>query len=75
MKLRTKIFLSIIVGFFAMVLYSSPMWWGVLFSPITRQLTTSESTEEISGGVCWEADGTVVRLKSLDLLLALFHIS
>ena len=73
MKLRTKIALSVLVGFFAMLLYSSPMWWGVLFSPITRQLTTGELTEET--GFQWEADGAVVRLKSLDMLLSFFHIS
>ncbi len=75
MKLRTKIALSAIVGLFAMLLYSSPMWWGVLFSPIAQPLSTGELTEETSGGVRWETDGTVFRFKSLDLLLSLFHIS
>lgn len=75
MKLRTKIALSAIVGLFAMLLYSSPMWWGVLFSPIAQPLSTGKLTEETSGGVRWETDGTVFRFKSLDLLLSLFHIS
>lgn len=75
MKLRTKIALSAVVGLFAMLLYSSPMWWGVLFSPIAQPMTTGELTEEASGGIRWESDGTVFRFKSLDLLLSLFHIS
>lgn len=75
MKLRTKIILSVAVGLFAMLLYSSPMWWGVLFSPITGQLTTAELTEETSGGICWETGDIVVRFRSLDLLLAFFHLS
>lgn len=75
MKLRTKIILSVVAGFLAMLLYSSPMWWGVLFSPITEQLTTAELTGETSGGLCWEAGDTVVRLRSLDFLLSLFHLS
>ena len=73
MKLRNKIFLSALVGLFAMLLYSKPMWWGVLFSPITQPLTTAESTEAADEGVCWEADGTVLRFKSLDLLLSFLH--
>lgn len=75
MKLRTKIALSVLVGFFAMLLYSSPMWWGVLFSPITQQLTTGELTEEVSGDFQWETGGIVVRFKSLDMLLSFFNIS
>ena len=73
MKLRTKILLPAVVGLFAMLLYSAPMWWGVLFSPITQALTTGEMRE--APGVCWEADGTVFRFKSLDLLFSLLHIS
>ena len=68
MKLRTKIALSAIVGLFAMLLYSSPMWWGVLFSPITQSLTTASSEMDADGGVRWESDGAVLRFKSLDML-------
>ena len=75
MKLRTKLLLSALVGLFAMLLYSSPMWWGVLFSPITQQLSCAELTEEPSGGFQWETEGAVVRLRSLDLLLSFFHLS
>lgn len=75
MKLRTKIILSVVAGLFAMLLYSSPMWWGVLFSPITQQLTTAELTEETSGGLCWEAGEAVVRFRSLDFLFSLLHLS
>ena len=73
MKLRNKIGLSALVGLLAMLLYSTPMWWGVLFSPITQPLTTAESTEAADEGVCWESDGTVLRFKSLDLLLSFLH--
>ena len=73
MKLRNKIVLSALVGLLAMLLYSKPMWWGVLFSPITQPLTTAESTEVADEGVCWESDGTVLRFKSLDLLLSFLH--
>ena len=75
MKLRNKLILSIIAGFFAMLLYSGPLWWGVLFSPITQPLTTAELAED-DGGVRWEAeDGTVLRVKSLDLLLSFLRRS
>lgn len=75
MKLRNKILLSALVGLFAMLLHSTPMWWGVLFSPITQPLTTTEAAGEAEGGVCWESDGTVLRFKSLDLLLSFLHQS
>ena len=68
MKLRNQLLISVLVGLLAMLLYSGPMWWGVLFSPITQSLTTAELTED-NGGVRWEAeDGTVLRFKSLDML-------
>lgn len=68
MKFRHKLLLSVCAGFLAMLLYSGPMWWGVLFSPIAQPLTTAELTED-NGGVRWEAeDGTVLRFKSLDML-------
>lgn len=74
MKLRYKILISVLFGLFAMALYSSPMWWGVFFSPLTQPLTTASSVEE-APGPSWEQDGVTVRLKSLDLLFSLFHIS
>ena len=74
MKLRTKILISLMAGLLAMLLSSSPMWWGVLFSPIAQPLTTTELRGD-AGGVRWEADGTVFRFKSLDLLLSFLHLS
>lgn len=68
MNLRNKLLLSCAAGLLAMLLCSGPMWWGVLFSPITQPLTTAELAED-DGGVRWVAeDGTVLRFKSLDLL-------
>ena len=58
MKTRDKLILSILAGLAAMVLYASPMWWVVVFSPIAQPLTTSGEAE--------------VRLKSLELLRGLF---
>lgn len=75
MKLRTKLLLSVLAGLLAMLLSASPMWWGVLFSPITEQLTTAQRAEEPDGGVRWEVDGQVLRFKSLDLLYAFLHLS
>ena len=75
MKLLHRILISAAVGFFAMLLYSPPMWWGVLFSPITQPLTTAELTEDVDGGFRWEADGKVLRFKSIDLLLSFLHLS
>ena len=74
MKLKHKIVISIAAGFLAMLLYSAPMWWGVLFSPLTQSMTTAEVTEE-AGGVSWESDGVVLRFKSLDLLFSFLHLS
>ena len=75
MKLKNKVILSIMAGLLAMLLYSSPMWWGVLFSPITQPLTTAELTEDVDGGFRWETDGKVLRFKSIDLLLSFLHLS
>ncbi len=74
MKLKNKVILSIIAGLLAMLLYSSPMWWGVLFSPIAQPLTTAELTED-DGGVRWESDGVVFRFKTLDMLFSFLHLS
>lgn len=74
MKLKNKIVISIAAGLLAMLLYSSPMWWGVLFSPLAQPLTTAELTED-TGGVRWESDGVVLRFKSLDLLFSFLHLS
>ncbi len=74
MKLRTKIWISILAGLLAMLLSSAPMWWGVLFSPITQPLTTASLTED-AGGVRWEKDGVVLRFKTLDLLFSFLHLS
>lgn len=74
MKFRHKLLLSVCAGFLAMLLYSGPMWWGVLFSPITQPLTTAELAED-GGGLRWEAeDGTVLRFKSLDMLRAFLQL-
>lgn len=70
MKTRDKIIISVIIGLLAMSLYSFPMWWGVLFSPITEQLTGAPLTADLTGGVCWESGGVVLRFRSLDLLLS-----
>ena len=73
MKLKNKVLLSIAAGLLAMLLYSSPMWWGVLFSPIAQPLTTSEQSSDT--GIFWESDGIELRFKSLDLLFAFLHRS
>ena len=71
MKTRDTLILSILAGLAAMVLYASPMWWGVVFSPIAQPLTTSGEAAEESGLV-WESGEAEVRLKSLELLRGLF---
>ena len=73
MKLKHKILISVAAGLLAMLLSSSPMWWGVLFSPLAQPLTTAPLTE--GGGVRWESDGAVLRFKSLDLLFSFLHLS
>lgn len=75
MKLRHKLLLSACAGFLAMLLYSGPMWWGVLFSPLTQPLTTASSSEDMDSGLRWESDGVVLRFKSLDMLLSFLHLS
>lgn len=74
MKLRSKITISILAGILAMLLSSTPMWWGVLFTPLSQPLTTAELTED-AGGVRWESDGVVLRFKTLDLLFSFLHLS
>ena len=74
MKLKSKIAISVAAGLLAMLLSSSPMWWGVLFSPIAQPLTTTEITED-DGGIRWESNGVVLRFKTLDLLFSFLHLS
>lgn len=74
MKLRHKIFISLAAGLLAMLLSSTPLWWGVVFSPLTQPLTTAESAED-AGGVCWECGGVTLRFRSLDLLFSFLHLS
>jgi len=73
MKLRTKVLISILAGLLAMLLYSAPMWWGVLFSPLAEPLTTASVEGDGGGWFRLEAGGVVLRLKSLDMLYALFN--
>lgn len=74
MKMRNKLLISVVAGVLAMLLYTTPAWWGVLFSPITRQLTSVSLAEDTDGLWCWEADGVVIRLKSLDMLFSLLGL-
>ena len=74
MKMRNKLLISAVAGILAMLLYTTPAWWGVLFSPITRQLTSVSLTEDTNGLWRWEADGVVIRLKSLDMLFSLLGL-
>lgn len=71
MKIRDKIIISVVIGLVAMSFYSMPMWWGVLFSPITQQLTTEPVTQALAEGLCWQTEGCVLRLKGLDILMKL----
>ena len=75
MKLRNKVLISLIAGLLAMFLFSMPMWWGVLFTPLSQPLTTASLTEDASGGVRWESEGVVLRFKTLDLLFSFLHLS
>ena len=71
MKTRDKIIISVVIGLIAMSFYSMPMWWGVLFSPITQQLATEPVTQALTRGFCWQTEEFVFRLKGLDLLMGL----
>ena len=74
MGMRKKLAISLVAGLLALTLWSTPAWWGVLFSPVTRQLTCASLAEDRDGFWRWEVDGVVVRLKSLDLLFSLLGI-
>ena len=74
MTLRYKLLITVLAGLLAMTLYSAPMWWGVLFSPLSQPLTTAGITEDAEG-VCWESDGVVYRFKTLDMLFSFLHLS
>lgn len=75
MKKRDKILISVIAGLLAMALYSTPLWWGVLFSPITRQLTAQVAEEAPRRSFSWTVDGVEFRFRSLDLLLEFLHLA
>ena len=73
MKLWNKLVISLIAGLLAMLLYAAPAWWGVLFSPVTHQLTSAPLSEDSGGFWRWEMeDGVVLRLKSLDAIFEFF---
>ena len=74
MKLRNKMLISLLAGLLAMLLFSTPMWWGVVFSPLSQPLTTAELSED-GDGIRWESGGIVLRFKSLDLLFSFLHLS
>ena len=71
MKTRDKLILSILVGLTAMLLSSTPAWWGVVFSPIAQPLTTGQEVTE-EGGFAWESGEVTLRLRSLELLRGIF---
>ena len=75
MRLREKILISVTVGLLAMTLRAVPMWWGVLFTPISQSLACEMATEETLDGYCWKVDGVVFRFRSLDLLRSFLNIS
>lgn len=72
MKTRYIVLLSILIGLAAVSFDAFPMWWGVLFAPITEQLSSVPISEELTKGFCWEMDGVVLRLRGLDLIAELF---
>lgn len=74
MKTRYLILLSIAAGLIALSIDAFPMWWGVLFSPITEQLACEPVSEELTTGFFWETDGVIFRLKGLDLLHDFFAL-
>ena len=74
MKTRYLILLSLAAGLIAVSIDAFPMWWGVLFAPITEQLATEPVSEELTKGICWQVDDLVLRLKGLDLLSELFSL-
>ena len=73
MKSRSKIMISVFVGLVAMLLYTYPMWWGAMFSPIVKHLSSAPVTEELTKGVCMQTEEVVFRFKGLDLLMDLFR--
>ena len=70
MNRKQKLLLSLIAGLLAMMLSSPPMWWGVLFSPVADPLVSAVLSEDSDIGWHWEADGIVLRFRSLDILLS-----
>lgn len=72
MKTHDKIIISVIAGLTAVSLRLCPMWWGVVFAPITQRLSTAPVTEALKQGFCWQTEGLVFRLRALDLLTELF---
>ena len=70
MKAKEKLLLSLMAGLLAVMLTRPTMWWGVLFSPLTNDLLCTSISEDTEQGWRWEQDGTVLRFKSLDILLS-----
>lgn len=71
MNTRDKIIISVVIGLIAMTIDAIPMWWGVLFSPISQQLATEPLTDALTRGICWQTEDFVLRLKGVDLLMKL----
>lgn len=67
MKKRDKVIISILAGLLVMSLYTRPLWWGVLFSPLMQELSTSAQQEE--DGIYFKVGDRILRFRSLDLLM------
>lgn len=70
---RRRMALSLTAGLLALFLSGGPMWWGVVFSPLSQPLTTAETEEpEEPDGFSFQIGGQVFRFKALDLILEIF---
>lgn len=71
---RRRAALSLTAGLLALFLSGGPMWWGVVFSPLSQPLTTASQPEEPeeADGFSFQIAGQVFRFKALDLILEIF---
>ena len=69
---RRRAALSLTAGLLALFLSGGPMWWGVVFSPLSQPLTTAAEPEAPEEGFSFQIGGQVFRFKALDLILEIF---
>ena len=71
MNRKTKLLTSLLAGLLALLLSTPSAWWGVLFSPLTRQLSAAPAVTDCGTSV--QEEDVHLRFFALDFLISLWR--